>query len=123
MANEIDVNATSDGAFTIEVLPSQDDITLSMSPGGTVDITIDGGIGARGPKGDKGDKGDTGETGPQGPQGEQGPPGTTDYEQLENLPSINGVELLGDLDATALNLIDTEYEISNLEIATIWATA
>lgn len=62
-----------------------------------------GGLGETGPQGiqgPKGDKGDTGEQGPQGlqgPRGEQGPPGTTDYLQLDNLPSINGVTLTGDI--------------------------
>lgn len=31
-----------------------------------------------------------------------GPPGTTDYVQLENLPSINGIELNGNISLTAL---------------------
>lgn len=44
-----------------------------------------GSTGATGPKGDKGDKGDTGE---QGPQGETGPAGTTDYNELQNKPTI-----------------------------------
>ena len=62
-----------------------------------------GDTGAQGPKGEQGVKGDTGDIGPKGDkgdtgeQGPQGPPGTTDYVQLENKPSINGVELNGNV--------------------------
>ena len=53
-----------------------------------------GPAGAKGDKGDKGDtgekgaKGDTGSQGPKGDKGDQGEPGTTDYNELENKPTI-----------------------------------
>lgn len=50
----------------------------------------------RGPKGDKGDKGDKGEKGEKGEKGDRGPAGTTDYNDLENKPSIESVPLVGD---------------------------
>lgn len=71
--------------------------------------------GEKGDKGDKGDKGEQGEVGPmgpQGPQGEQGPVGpqgpsggTTDYNDLTNKPSINGVELKGNITSEQLGII------------------
>ena len=47
--------------------------------------------GERGPQGETGPQGIQGETGPQGPEGPQGPvgpAGTTDYNDLENKPTI-----------------------------------
>lgn len=71
--------------------------------------------GEKGDKGDKGDKGEQGEVGPmgpQGPQGEQGPVGpqgpsggTTDYNDLTNKPSINSVELKGNVTSEQLGII------------------
>ena len=58
-----------------------------------------GDTGEQGPKGDQGDQGPAGpqgETGPEGPQGPAGPAGTTDYNALENKPSLNGVTMEGD---------------------------
>jgi hypothetical protein len=82
-------------------------------------------------KGEKGDKGDVGPqgpqgpiglTGPQGPQGEQGPMGpqgpagsggTTDYNVLENKPSINGVELNGNKSGNDVGLVNVKQGIEN----------
>lgn len=76
---------------------------------------LQGPQGEKGEKGDKGDKGDQGEVGPmgpQGPQGEQGPMGpqgpsggTTDYNDLTNKPSINSVELKGNVTSEQLGII------------------
>lgn len=76
---------------------------------------LQGPQGEKGEKGDKGDKGEQGEVGPmgpQGPQGEQGPVGpqgpsggTTDYNDLTNKPSINGVELKGNVTSEQLGII------------------
>ena len=44
--------------------------------------------GETGAKGDTGPQGETGPQGPQGPQGETGPAGTTDYNDLQNKPTI-----------------------------------
>ena len=76
---------------------------------------LQGPQGEKGDKGDKGDKGEQGEVGPigpQGPQGEQGPMGpqgpsggTTDYNELENKPQINGVELSGNVTSEDLGII------------------
>lgn len=90
--------------------------------------------GETGPQGPKGDKGDTGEQGPEGKQGlkgdkgdpgEQGPQGlsgTTNYPDLENLPTVNGIELNGELKAQDLNLVEAEMQytavVEPLETAT-----
>ena len=78
--------------------------------------------GEPGPQGPKGDKGDTGEQGPQGiqgvpgpqgPQGEQGPKGeqgTTNYNDLNNKPTINDMELQGNKTFADLGL-----DITNLK--------
>lgn len=76
---------------------------------------LQGPQGEKGEKGDKGDKGERGEVGPmgpQGPQGEQGPVGpqgpsggTTDYNDLTNKPSINSVELKGNITSEQLGII------------------
>lgn len=49
---------------------------------------VQGETGPQGPEGPKGAQGNKGDTGPQGPQGPTGPAGTTDYNDLENKPSI-----------------------------------
>lgn len=50
-----------------------------------------------------------------GPQGPEGPAGTTDYLKLENLPSIESVELLGDKTFEDFGLLPmTLEEIENL---------
>lgn len=82
-------------------------------------------------KGEKGDKGDVGPqgpqgpiglTGPQGPQGEQGPMGpqgpagsggTTNYNDLENKPQINGVELSGNKSGNDVGLVNSQQGIEN----------
>lgn len=79
--------------------------------------------GPQGEKGDKGDKGDKGEQGkvgpmgPQGPQGEQGPigpqgpagsGGTTNYNDLENIPQINGIEIIGNKTSSDLKMYTQE---------------
>lgn len=81
---------------------------------------LQGPQGEKGDKGDKGDKGEQGEVGPigpQGPQGEQGPigpqgpagnGGTTDYNELENKPQINGVELKGNKTSGDLKMYTQE---------------
>lgn len=81
---------------------------------------LQGPQGEKGDKGDKGDKGEQGEVGPmgpQGPQGEQGPMGpqgpagsggTTDYKSLENKPTINGVELIGNKTSGDLKMYTQE---------------
>lgn len=70
--------------------------------------------GEKGEKGDKGEQGEVGPMGPQGPQGEQGPVGpqgpagsggTTNYNDLENKPSINSVELKGNITSEQLGII------------------
>lgn len=69
----------------------------------------------RGPKGDKGDKGDVGPQGPKGDKGdmgEPGPAGTTDYNDLENKPSIESVPLVGDITFIQLGL----QSLTNQEI-------
>lgn len=43
-------------------------------------------------------KGEQGEHGEKGEKGEKGDAGTTNYESLDNKPSINGVELSGNLE-------------------------
>ena len=86
---------------------------------------LQGPQGEKGDKGDKGDKGEQGEVGPmgpQGPQGEQGPigpqgpagsGGTTNYNDLENKPSINGVELIGNKTSGDLKMY-TQEEVDDL---------
>lgn len=81
---------------------------------------LQGPQGEKGDKGDKGDKGEQGEVGPigpQGPQGEQGPigpqgpagsGGTTNYNDLENKPQINGVELKGNKTSGDLKMYTQE---------------
>ena len=73
--------------------------------------------GLQGPQGDKGEQGEVGPMGPQGPQGEQGPigpqgpagsGGTTNYNDLENKPSINGVELIGNKTSGDLKMYTQE---------------
>lgn len=66
----------------------------------------------RGPKGDKGDKGDKGEKGEKGEKGDRGPAGTTDYNDLENKPSIESVPLVGNSTFTQLGL----QSLTNQEI-------
>ena len=61
-----------------------DTYTITYTNGQTTTYTVTNG--ADGPKGDKGDKGET---------GEKGDPGTTNYNDLTNKPTINGVEVSG----------------------------
>lgn len=86
---------------------------------------LQGPQGEKGNKGDKGDKGEQGEVGPigpQGPQGEQGPVGpqgpagsggTTNYNDLENKPQINGVELSGNKSGSDVGLVNSRQGIEN----------
>lgn len=86
---------------------------------------LQGPQGEKGDKGDKGDKGEQGEVGPmgpQGPQGEQGPVGpqgpagsggTTNYNDLENKPQINGVELSGNKSGSDVGLVNVKQGIEN----------
>lgn len=78
--------------------------------------------GEKGEKGDKGEQGEVGPMGPQGPQGEQGPigpqgpagsGGTTNYNDLENKPSINGVELISNKTSGDLKMY-TQEEVDYL---------
>lgn len=83
-------------------------------PQGPIGLT-----GPQGPKGDTGEQGPQGETGPQGEQGLQGPQGpagsdgTTDYNDLENKPQINGVELKGNKTSSDLKMY-TQEEVDYL---------
>lgn len=76
----------------------------------------------KGDKGDKGEQGEVGPMGPQGPQGGQGPMGpqgpagsggTTNYNDLENKPSINGVELSGNKSGNDVGLVNNQQGIEN----------
>lgn len=69
------------------------------------DTGLQGEQGIQGVKGDKGDKGDPGEKGEQGIPGKDGKDGTSNYEDLDNQPSINGVTLLGNKTAEDLGII------------------
>ena len=71
-----------------------DTYTITYTNGQTTTYTVTNG--ADGPKGDKGDKGDT---------GEKGDPGTTNYNDLTNKPTLNGVEVSG-------NKTSADYKIS-----------
>lgn len=46
--------------------------------------------------------------------------GDPTYNELSNLPSINGVTVLGDMDASDLGLQDELAEISTTEIIEMW---
>ena len=87
-------------AFTEMFIPITDaTIAVANMDNRITDIEI------RANRGDfKGDKGDTGPVGPQGPQGEKGEKGTTNYIELENKPSINGVELIGNKTSEELQI-------------------
>lgn len=62
-----------------------------------------------------GPKGDPGEPGPKGDPGEPGPMGTTNYNLLENRPSIQSIELIGNRTFEELGLSAmTLNEIENL---------
>ena len=58
-------------------------------------------------RGEKGEKGDPGET------GEKGDPGTTNYNDLENLPTMNNVEIKGALTGEDVGLIDRNQGAEN----------
>lgn len=71
--------------------------------------------GDKGDKGEKGERGEQGVQGPQGIQGERGPQGEngkdgkdasaiTNYYELENKPSINGIELIDQKTLDELNI-------------------
>lgn len=78
--------------------------------------------GEQGPQGETGPQGEQGLQGPQGPQGEQGPVGpqgpagsggTTNYNDLENKPQINGVELSGNKSGSDVGLVNSRQGIEN----------
>lgn len=61
--------------------------------------------------------------------------GTSDYEELENIPKINGIEVIGDLDASFyglatqddantayINAVTEAQNYTDSEITTIWST-
>lgn len=92
------------------------DIQTTVSSG--VNVTSTGIGGPRGQQGPQGEKGEPGQPGEQGEKGEKGEPGTTNYEDLENRPAINGVELEGDksfedLGAEALTNSEIEQLLNN----------
>lgn len=45
----------------------------------------------------------------QGPKGDKGEPGTTNYNDLENKPKINGIELVGNKTSEELGLASKEF--------------
>ena len=45
----------------------------------------------------------------QGPKGDKGEPGTTNYNEQENKPKINDVELVGNKTADELGLASKEF--------------
>lgn len=62
-----------------------------------------------------GPKGDPGEPGPKGDPGEPGPMGTTNYNLLENRPSIQSIELIGNRTFEELGIIPiSQEEIVNI---------
>ena len=84
-----------------------------------------GAQGEAGEKGDKGDKGDTGAQGERGEKGDKGDTGASDYSELSNKPSINGVELNGNKTSGDLALQDklTAGENISIENGVISATS
>lgn len=46
--------------------------------------------------------------------------GDDSYEDLDNLPAINGVTVIGDMPSEALGLQDAMSELSTTEIIEIW---
>lgn len=55
-------------------------------------------------KGDKGEKGDKGDKGDKGERGEKGERGTSDYNELDNKPKIDDIELKTDTTSEDLGL-------------------
>ena len=83
---------------------------IEIKPTSSIDIDIPKGV-LRGPKGDPG---------PQGIQGEKGEPGTTNYNDCENKPSINDVELVGNKSLEDLGITDyVEQEIATFDFIKI----
>ena len=60
-----------------------------------------------------GPQGPQGGQGPMGPQGPAGSGGTTNYNDLENKPSINGVELSGNKSGNDVGLVNNQQGIEN----------
>ena len=143
-----------DTAMTFQVGTVTVGDTAAVSNSGTgTDIILDfvvpagseGAVGPRGPEGPagpvgpQGPKGDTGSQGPQGIQGIQGPQGpagadgkggTTNYNDLNNRPSIENITLAGnktlaDLGiASAADLTQTNNNVSEVtQTATAASTA
>lgn len=80
---------------TVETIEEGAQITITDATGTTSAIVENGPQGPQGPKGDKGDKGDPGSGG-----------GTWNYEELHNLPTINGNEAIGELSDDIAAIID-----------------
>ena len=85
--------AGSDGSDGVTFTPSVngDGVISWTNDGGRenpASVNIRGPQGERGPTGETGPSGERGPAGERGPQGETGPAGTTDYNDLENKPTI-----------------------------------
>lgn len=71
--------------------------TGATGPQGPQGIPGESIVGPQGHKGDTGERGPAGSQGERGPAGPAGEPGVTVYRDLPDKPSINGVELVGDV--------------------------
>lgn len=63
------------------------------------------------------------QTGPKGEPGKDGKDAeivTSNYEELNNLPQINGVDLVGNKKANELRLQETMRALTNLELEEIF---
>ena len=80
---------------TVETVEDGAQITITDATGTTTAVVENGPAGPAGPQGPKGDKGDPGSGG-----------GTWNYEELHNLPTINGNEAIGELSDDIAAIID-----------------